>query len=73
MLPSGEVALISAVVSEFTARCGLDHPVEYALALLPICATVARVRTCSHSQSDVLVGRAIGTGMDLRAVHIRLL
>ena len=63
--PSGEVTAISAAVTPFIAAYGQDHPVIYALALLPAYDAVARVKTRGHWQSDVLVGGALGTGVGL--------
>lgn len=63
--PSGEVAAISAAVTPFIASYGDDHPLVYALALLPAYDAVARVKVHGHWQSDVLVGSALGVGIGL--------
>ncbi|WP_284322686.1 phosphatase PAP2 family protein [Dyella acidisoli] len=65
--PSGEVAAISAAVTPFLAEYGSDHPVVYALALLPAYDAVARVKTRGHWQSDVLVGAGVGVGFGIYA------
>ena len=65
--PSGEVAEISAVVTPFIAEYHDDHPMVWALALLPAYDAVARVKVQGHWQSDVLVGAAVGVGLGLYA------
>ena len=65
--PSGEVTLISAAVTPFIVRYGEDHPMVYALALLPAYDMVARMKTRGHWQTDVLAGAAIGTGFGIWA------
>lgn len=40
---------------------GHDHPSVCALSLLPIYDAVARVKTGSHWQTDVIAGAALGT------------
>jgi membrane-associated phospholipid phosphatase len=67
--PSGEVTAISAAVTPFMAAYGQDHPIIYALALLPAYDAVARVKTHGHWQSDVLVGGVLGTGVGLWSSH----
>jgi membrane-associated phospholipid phosphatase len=67
--PSGEVTAISAAVTPFMAVYGQDHPMIYALALLPAYDAVARVKTHGHWQSDVLVGGVLGTGVGLWSSH----
>lgn len=67
--PSGEVAEISAIVTPFMAEYGHDHPVVYALALLPAYDAVARVKVRGHWQSDVLAGGAVGIGFGLYSHH----
>ncbi len=65
--PSGEVAEMSAVVTPFIAEYHDDHPMVWALVLLPAYDAVARVKVNGHWQSDVLVGAAIGTGWGIWA------
>ena len=67
--PSGEVAEITSVVTPFIAEYGHDHPVVYALALLPAYDAVARVKVQGHWQSDVIVGAAVGMGWGIYAHH----
>lgn len=59
--PSGELTLISSVVTPFVLEYGSDHPAVYALEVLPAYAAVARLKTQQHWQTDVLAGFAIGT------------
>jgi len=59
--PSGEVTLISSIVTPFVLEYGKDYPAVYALEALPAYAAVARLKTQRHWQTDVLAGFAIGT------------
>ncbi len=67
--PSGEVAAISGAVTPFVVEYGRDHPAVYALELLPLYDSIARVKVRGHWQSDVLVGWGIGTGAGIWAAH----
>ena len=67
--PSGQVTLISAAVTPFIVNYGEDHPMVYALALLPAYDAVARMKTRGHWQTDVLAGAAIGTGFGIWSSH----
>lgn len=67
--PSGEVSAIAGAVTPFVVAYGHDHPAVYALELLPLYDSVARVKVHGHWQSDVLVGWAIGTGAGIWAEH----
>ena len=59
--PSGEVTITSAIVTPVVLEYAHDHPVVYALELLPIYDAIARVKVRGHWQSDVLAGFALGT------------
>lgn len=59
--PSGEVTVISAIVTPVMLEYGHEHPSVYALELLPVYDAIARVKTHGHWQSDVLAGLALGT------------
>lgn len=63
--PSGEVTLVASAVTPFVVRYGAEHPAVYALELLPLYDSIARVKVRGHWQSDVLVGWALGTGFGI--------
>lgn len=58
--PSGEVAAISAIVTPFVLEYGTEHPSAYALELLPLYDSIARMKLQAHWQTDVLAGFALG-------------
>jgi acid phosphatase family membrane protein YuiD len=60
--PSGEVTMVSSIVTPFMLEYGHDHPGVYALALLPVYDAIARVKVQAHWQTDVLAGFALGSG-----------
>jgi membrane-associated phospholipid phosphatase len=59
--PSGEVTVVSAIVTPVMLEYGREHPAVYALELLPIYDGIARMKVQAHWQTDVLAGLAIGT------------
>jgi undecaprenyl-diphosphatase len=59
--PSGEVTVISAIVTPVLLEYRHDHPWVYALEVLPLYDAIARVKVHGHWQSDVLAGYALGT------------
>lgn len=59
--PSGEVTATSAIVTPFVLEYGRDHPLVYALELLPMYDAVARMKVQAHWQTDVIAGFALGT------------
>ena len=59
--PSGEVALVSAVITPFVLEYRHDYPAIYALELLAAYDMAARVKVRGHWQSDVLAGFAVGS------------
>jgi PAP2 superfamily len=59
--PSGEVTAVTAVVTPFVLEYGRDHPLVYALELLPVYDGIARLKSNAHWQTDVLAGFALGT------------
>lgn len=61
--PSGEVAAITSAVTPFVLEYGADCPAVYALELLPLYDTIARVKVRTHWQSDVLAAFALGTAV----------
>ena len=61
--PSGEVAQMAAAVTPLVLEYGEEHPMVYALELLPAYDMVARVKVHGHWQSDVIAGLAVGTAV----------
>jgi membrane-associated phospholipid phosphatase len=59
--PSGEVTLVTAVVTPFMFEYARDNPAVYALALLPTYDAIARVKSQAHWQTDVLASAGLGT------------
>ena len=59
--PSGEVTVVSAVVTPLVLEYRADHPAIYALELLPAYDAIARMKVWGHWQSDVIAGFALGT------------
>ncbi len=58
--PSGEVAVVSAIVTPFVLEYRHDDPSVYALELLPVYDGIARMKVWGHWQTDVLAGFALG-------------
>jgi len=67
--PSGEVTAVTAIVTPFVLEYARDHPVVYALELLPAYDAVARVKVHAHWQTDVLASFALGTTTGYLAHH----
>jgi len=59
--PSGEVSVVSSIVTPVILEYRNDHPSVYALELLPIYDAIARVKVHGHWQSDVIAGYALGS------------
>jgi membrane-associated phospholipid phosphatase len=59
--PSGEVTVVSAIVTPLVLEYRSDNPVIYALEILPLYDAIARVKVHGHWQSDVIAGYAIGS------------
>jgi membrane-associated phospholipid phosphatase len=59
--PSGEVTLVSSVVTPFVLEYRKEYPAIYALELLPVYDAIARMKVRGHWQSDVIAGFALGT------------
>ena len=68
--PSGEVAAVSSIVQPFVFEYHADSPAVYALELLPIYDSVARMKSQAHWQSDVIAGYALG-GLTAYYAHNR--
>jgi undecaprenyl-diphosphatase len=58
--PSGEVTVMSALVTPFVLEYGKESPVVYALELLPAYDAIARMKVWGHWQTDVIAGFGIG-------------
>jgi membrane-associated phospholipid phosphatase len=67
--PSGEVSAIAGAVTPFVVAYGHEHPAVYALELLPLYDSTARVKVHGHWQSDVLTSWAIGTAVGIWAAR----
>jgi PAP2 superfamily len=61
--PSGEVTVVSSIVTPVILEYRHDHPSVYALELLPIYDGIARVKVHGHWQSDVIAGYALGSAV----------
>ncbi len=61
--PSGEVMEITTAVTPYILEYGAEHPAVWALELLPVYDSIARVKSHAHWQSDVLASFAIGSGI----------
>jgi len=59
--PSGEVSVVTSIVTPFIFEYAQDQPGVYALGLLPLYDAVARMKVQGHWQTDVLAGMAVGT------------
>jgi PAP2 superfamily len=60
--PSGEVTAVSSIITPLVLEYGPEHPLTYALEVLPVYDGIARMKVQAHWQSDVLAGFALGTG-----------
>ncbi len=58
--PSGEAAFSAALVTPYIIEYGSDHPVTYALLLLPLYVGAGRIKNQAHWQTDVIAGWAVG-------------
>jgi membrane-associated phospholipid phosphatase len=58
--PSGEVTVMTALVTPYMLEYGREYPAVYGLALLPLYDGVARMKVQAHWQSDVVGGAALG-------------
>jgi hypothetical protein len=58
--PSAEVTEVSSIVTPFVLEYGKQYPAVYALELLPIYDSIARVKVWGHWPSDVIAGFGLG-------------
>jgi membrane-associated phospholipid phosphatase len=61
--PSGEVMEVTAAITPFVLEYASEHPAAWALELLPLYDSVARVKVRAHWQSDVLASIVIGSAI----------
>ena len=61
--PSGEVTLQASFVTPFIVRYGKQHPWVWALEILPLYDSIARLKSQAHWQTDVLAGWALGSAV----------
>jgi undecaprenyl-diphosphatase len=61
--PSGEVTLVSSVITPIVLEYRHDNPAVYALELLPVYDAIGRMKLQAHWQTDVLAAFALGTGV----------
>lgn len=59
--PSGEVTAITSAITPLVLEYGAERPSVYALELLPLYDSIARMKSRAHWQTDVLAGWAVGT------------
>jgi len=60
--PSGEVTLQASFVTPIIVNYAAENPWVWALEALPAYDSVARLKSGSHWQTDVLAGWALGSG-----------
>jgi PAP2 superfamily len=65
--PSGEVTVVSSIVTPLILEYRHDSPAIYALEILPVYDAIARMKVWGHWQSDVIAGFAIGTAAGILA------
>jgi membrane-associated phospholipid phosphatase len=61
--PSGEVTLQASFVTPFIANYGRQEPWVWALEVLPLYDSFARLKSQAHWQTDVIAGWALGTAV----------
>jgi membrane-associated phospholipid phosphatase len=61
--PSGEVTLQASFVTPFIANYGRQDPWVWALEILPLYDSFARLKSQAHWQTDVIAGWALGTAV----------
>jgi undecaprenyl-diphosphatase len=61
--PSGEVAMVTSIVTPYIYTYHEEHPAVWALATLPAYMAYARMSSQAHWLSDVIVGGVVGAGM----------
>jgi undecaprenyl-diphosphatase len=61
--PSGHVTVQASFVTPFIVNYAHDHPWVWALEVLPLYTSVARLKSQAHWQTDVIGGWALGTAV----------
>jgi hypothetical protein len=61
--PSGEVTLQASFVTPLIVNYAKQDPWVFALEILPIYDSIARLKSQAHWQSDVIAGWALGTAV----------
>jgi len=61
--PSGEVTLQASIVTPFVVDYAREHPWVWALELVPLYDSIARVKSQAHWQTDVIAGWALGSAI----------
>ncbi|HEY6482611.1 MAG TPA: phosphatase PAP2 family protein [Steroidobacteraceae bacterium] len=61
--PSGEVTLQASFVTPFIVDYARAHPWIWALEVLPLYDSIARLKSRAHWQTDVIAGWALGSGV----------
>jgi undecaprenyl-diphosphatase len=61
--PSGEVTLQASFVTPLIVNYHREYPWIWALEVLPLYDSIARLKSRAHWQSDVIAGWAIGSGI----------
>jgi hypothetical protein len=61
--PSGEVTLQASFVTPFIVNYARQEPWVFALEVLPLYDSIARLKSRAHWQSDVIAGWALGTAV----------
>lgn len=61
--PSGEVAMVTSIVTPYIYAYHEEHPAVWALAAAPAYMAYARMASQAHWFSDVVAGAAIGAGL----------
>jgi len=60
--PAGEPTAVTSITMPFVFEYAHEYPAVYALLLLPVYDSIARMKVQAHWQTDVLAGMALGTG-----------
>jgi undecaprenyl-diphosphatase len=70
--PSGEVTLQASFVTPLIVDFHQDYPWIWALEILPLYDSIARLKSQAHWQSDVLVGWALGSAIGYGTTRLKV-